>query len=161
RMTLPLLGAVKRVGSILKGIDETTLAVVTLPGMMANVLPWPELSTNRASRTSGARPRRRRTRVDCWNVFIGPPWPAAEVSREESRRSRGARPIRDGPAPPLLVAGHPSVIVDCSKTDPPRRHTEREPVLTDGQPPARRVHPLQGFRLSRRATPRDPRRGLP
>src|SRR5438094_8648695 len=79
--TLPLLGAVKRDGSILKASDETWLAVAMVPGMMANVLPWPELKTNRASRTSGSRHRRRRTRGNGFDVFIGPPWPATEAGK--------------------------------------------------------------------------------
>ena len=78
---LPLLGAVKRDGSILKASDETWLAVAMVPGMMANVLPWPELKTNRASRTSGSRHRRRRTRGNGFDVFIGPPWPATEAGK--------------------------------------------------------------------------------
>ena len=46
-------GAVNMVGSILKLIVETWPAVVTVPGMIANVLPSPALKTMRSSRTSG------------------------------------------------------------------------------------------------------------
>src|SRR5205823_8461554 len=103
--TLPLLGAVKSDGSIWKASEETWLAVAMVPGMMANVLPWPELKTKRPSRTSGARHRRRRTRGNGFDVFIGPPWPVTEVGSEdsfdrgstESRRSRMDPPGRRDP----------------------------------------------------------------
>src|SRR5437773_1094389 len=83
-VTLPFWGAVKSDGSILKASDETWPAVAMVPGMMANVLPWPELKTNRSSRTSGARHLRRRTRGNGFEVFIGPPWPATELGSEDS-----------------------------------------------------------------------------
>jgi hypothetical protein len=43
---------------------------VMLPGMMANVLPWPALSTRRPSRSSGPRHLCRPTRDDDFDAFM-------------------------------------------------------------------------------------------
>src|SRR6516165_5259483 len=79
-MSMPMtslpLGAVKRVGSILKVTEETWPTLVTAPGMMANVSPWPALRTRRSSRTSGAAHTRRRTRRIGFDGIMGPPWQA-------------------------------------------------------------------------------------
>ena len=70
---LPLFVAgVKSEGLIVKGLEVSFPAVVIAAGMIANVLPWPELSTIRSSSSSGVRHRRRRTRGNSFEVFIRP-----------------------------------------------------------------------------------------
>src|SRR5262245_61328147 len=81
---LPDLDGVNRDGSSLKESVATCPGLSTLPGMIAKVLPCPELNTSRSSRTSGATDLRRRTRDNSFDGIMGPPWPATVVGDERS-----------------------------------------------------------------------------
>ena len=70
---LAVLGAgVKSEELMVNESDVAFPAVVIAAGMIANVLPWPALSTIRSSSSSGVRHRRRRTRGNSFEVFIRP-----------------------------------------------------------------------------------------